>query len=176
MKKVFTILTCLLLVVCSATLVACGCHKEQTNDRLTVADKVNFGSSQVEFANDRDFRLDYEGHNSYKAEGKASIMSAEQATAWGTVEGSKYVIVHVKKNEDDKIVFGWRNKDTMTTEFKDSEIDGNLVKNTSADDYILALTDGTTPRHPEQKVWRIEITEKDKDMVAYTIDFSKFYE
>lgn len=181
MKKVFNILACLLLVVCSVTLVACGCHKDKTNDYITPSSVASFAGSNVEFKNDESFKLIYDGHNSYHAEGKAAKMSAEQATTWGTVEGSKYIVVNVKMGVDGSAIIGWRNKETAGTAYKESEIDGSLIKRSTAKNesknYILALSDGDTARHPDLKIWRIEVTEKDAtESVAYTIDFSRLYE
>ena len=178
MKKILSKISifALAFAVCFA-FVGCGMQ----NDYITASTGAKFSGVVTEFKNAEDFKLVYLGDNNYKAEGSANTMNAEQASAWGTVEGSKFVVVNVKMGVGGTSIVGWRSEATKDTAYEPSEIDGSLIKNSTAanetKNYILALSDGTTPRHPELKVWRIEVTEKDAtEMVAYTIDFSALYE
>ncbi len=175
MKKFISVLACLaILFVGGVSLAACG----QTNDYITAEHKATI--SEVEFANDASFKLNYKGDNHYVAEGKAATMTEEQAKAWGTEKGSKYVVVTVKAGKDSEAVYGWRATDKSGDEFKDNEIDGSLIKKSTvageSEDFVLALTDGETARHSEAQVWRVEVTGKDaKEAEVYTIDFSALY-
>ena len=112
-------------------------------------------------------------------------MDKDQAAAWGTVEGSKYVVVNVKMGAGSTSIVGWRNAETKDTAFTQEEIDDSLIKNSSAKNetknYILALSDGETPRHEDLQIWRIEVTPateegaEAQETIVYTIDFSALY-
>lgn len=174
MKKLISVLACLAIVLVGGiSLAACG----QTYN-VTVPDKTTIG--QVEFANDASFKLNYKGDNHFVAEGKAANMTEEQAKAWGTVKDSKFVVVSVNGGKDSELVFGWKAADKSDEAFKENEINGDLIKKETltddAEDFVLALSDGQTERHPELKVWRVEVKEKDaEESTAYTIDFSALY-
>ena len=182
LKKVQIFAVCIfmaLIVLLSFT--ACG---EKSNDYITVGKDASFSGSDVKFNNAKDFELVYLGDNKYEAKGSPAIMTSEQASAWGTVEGSKYVVINVKMGAGSTSIVGWRNVDTQDNAFEQSEIDGSLIKNSSAKNdtknYILALSDGEIERHPDLKIWRIEVTPASSDgqaeKVVYTIDFSAMYE
>lgn len=165
-----------ILFVAGITLSACG----GGNNYITPSDGASFSGSDVKFTNASDFSLRYLGDNKYEANGSANTMTAEQASTWGTVEGSKYVVLNVKMGVDGSAIIGWRDAETADKAFEESEIDGTLIKRSTASNetknYILALTDGDTYRHEEFPVWRIEVTEKDAtETKVFTVDFSKLY-
>ena len=90
------------------------------------------------------------------------------------------MVVTVKIGAGSNAIIGWRNNETKNKAFVEDEIDGSLIKRSTAKNdtknYILAVTDGETPRHPDLKVWRIEVTEKDAtEAKVYTVDFSALY-
>ena len=165
-----------ILLVAGMTLTSCG----GVNDYITPSRGASFSGSDVKFTNASDFSLTYQGDNKYEANGSANTMSKEQASAWGTVEGSKYVVLNVKMGVDGSAIIGWRNKETADKPFEESEIDGSLIKRSTASNetknYILAISDGDTYRHEELPIWRIEVTEKDAtETKVFTVDFSKLY-
>lgn len=180
MKKFLSCFACIaMILVAGVTLAACG--GAQTNDYITPSTGASFSESSVKFSNANDFTLEYKGKNHYVAKGSASTMTQEQATAWGTEAGSKFVVVNVKMGKNSTAVVGWRNDETKGTAFEAAEIDGTLIKNvTAANDtknFILALTDGETLRHADKTIWRIEVkAAESEDVGVYTIDFSAFYE
>lgn len=180
MKKVIRLFTCmLLLMVCIFTIPAC--NEEPKDDFITANTQgASFSGSEVVFKNADDFKLTYQGDHHYVATGSASKMTDEQATAWGTVANSKFIVVTVKMGADSNAIIGWRNNETKSTAFTTEEIDGSLVKRSTAKNdsknYILAISDGDTARHPDLKVWRIEVTKKDStEVITYTVDFSTLY-
>ena len=69
----------------------------------------------------------------------------------------------------------------MNTPYSQEEIDGTFIKNSTTaksetKNFILALSDGDTPRHPDFKIWRIEVTEQDAtEFKAFTVDFTDLY-
>ena len=179
MKRILKIFMCLTLIIVSAYGL-CACGTEQ-NDYITAnTSGASFSGSDVVFKNSDDFKVVYKGENHYVLEGSASVMSEEQATAWGTVVNSKYVVLTVKMGEGANAIIGWRNADTMSTPYTEEEIDGSTIKRstskTATKNYILAISDGETLRHPDLKIWRIEVTEKDAtEAKIYTVDFSNLY-
>ena len=181
MKKMLKIVACMILVIASILAIPACEQKPETNDYITVnTTGASFSGSDVVFKNAEDFKLTYQGDNHYVAEGSASVMNQEQATTWGTVVDTKYIVVNVKMGKDSKSIIGWRNKETMNTAFTAEEIDGSLIKNSTCKDdaknYILAISDGNTARHPELTIWRIEVTPKDAtEAIVYTVDFSALY-
>ena len=183
LKRTLLALACITMVlVAGVTHVACG--GPGTNDYITEGENASFSNSDVKFNNASDFQLVYQGNNHYVAQGTAAIMDKDQAAAWGTVEGSKYVVVNVKMGAGSTSIVGWRNAETKDTAFTQKEIDGSLIKNSSAKNetknYILALSDGDAFIHEDLKVWRIEVTPaasegETVEPVYYTIDFSALY-
>ena len=184
LKRTLLVLACLAMVlVAGVTLAACG--GPGTNDYITEGENASFSNSDVKFNNASDFQLVYQGNNHYIAQGTAAIMDKDQAAAWGTVEGSKYVVVNVKMGAGSTSIVGWRNAETKDTAFTQKEINGSLIKNSSAKNetknYILALSDGETPRHEDLQIWRIEVTPateegaEAQETIVYTIDFSALY-
>lgn len=180
MKKVLRVITCMLLILTSILLIP-ACNEPNTNDYITAnTSGASFSGSDVVYKNADDFKLTYQGNNHYVAEGSASVMNEEQAKTWGTVVDSKYIVVTIKMGAGSNAIIGWRNNETMNNQFQAEEIDGSLVKNsTSKNDtknYILAISDGKTARHPELTIWRIEVTPKDAtEAIVYTVDFSALY-
>lgn len=179
MKKIQNILVCFALIAVSLVgLYACG---TPTNDYITAnTTGASFSGSDVVYKNAEDFQVIYKGDNHYELQGSASAMTQEQATTWGTVENSKFVVLNIKMGAGANAIIGWRNSDTMNTPYTESEIDGSFIKRSTSKNesknYILAITDGETPRHPENKIWRIEVTPKDStETVSYTVDFSNLY-
>ena len=116
----------------------------------------------------------------YVATGDAAVMDATQAATWGTVEGSKYVVIDVKLAEGEMAYIGWKSAEDADVAFTEDDIDGTTNKKSEGDEgatvknYILALSDGDVERHPELTTWRFQIEVGD-EKVAYTIDFSAFY-
>lgn len=179
MKKFLTSCACLMMILVGGIALS-ACQTTQTNSYITVSDGASFSGSEVEFKNADNFKLEYKGNNHYVATGSASTMTAEQATTWGTVEGSKFIVVKVKMGKEGNAIIGWRSAETADKQFEDEEIDGSLIKRSTSKNetknYILAISDGDEARHPELTTWRIEVTEKDAtESVAYTIDFSALY-
>lgn len=180
MKKFLNMLLCLTLVIVSAYGL-CACQSTPTNDYITAnTSGASFSGSDVVYKNADDFKVVYKGDNHYVLEGSASVMNEEQATTWGTVANSKYVVLTIKMGEGAQAIIGWRDADTMGKAYTEEEIDGNIIKRSTAKNatknYILAITDGDTPRHPELTIWRIEVTAKDTtEAVVYTVDFSEMY-
>ena len=183
MKRFLNYSACITLIIVSAFgISACKNQEEEPkNDYITVTTTdTSFPESDVVYKNTDTFKLNYKGDNHYVAEGNASVMNEEQANTWGTIANSKYIVLSVKMGVDGKAIFGWRSSETQNTAFKEDEIDGTLIKRTTSEDavkeFILAVSDGDTPRHPDMKIWRIEVTEKDAtEAKAYTIDFSALY-
>lgn len=180
MKKVLKVFALIIMALtCLVTIPAC--NETPTNDYITAnTTGASFSGSDVVYKNADNFKLVYKGDNHYVAEGSASVMTEEQATTWGTVVGSKFMVVTVKIGAGSNAIIGWRNNETKNKAFVEDEIDGSLIKRSTAKNdtknYILAVTDGETPRHPDLKVWRIEVTEKDAtEAKVYTVDFSALY-
>lgn len=179
MKKLKNAILCFALIIASiGGLYACGTPE---NDYITAnTTGASFSGSEVVYKNAEDFRVVYQGDNHYVLEGSANSMTQEQATTWGTVVNSKFVVLNIKMGEGAQAIIGWRNSDTKNQAYTQEEIDGSLIKKSSSKNatknYILALTDGETPRHPDLKIWRIEVTEKDAtEAKIYTVDFSNLY-
>ena len=183
LKKVVLSVFCLMLVLTAGVLLT-ACGGTQENDYVTPGTNASFTGSDVKFNNSADFALVYKGDNHYEATGSCAKMDADQAKAWGTVEGSEYVVVNVKMGKNSTAIVGWRTVEDKDKEFLENEIDDeNIKRSTSSNEtknFILALTDGETPRHENEQVWRIEVTPKAEEgetatKVVYTIDFSKLY-
>lgn len=180
MKKVLKVFA-LIIMALTCIVAIPACNKTPTDDYITAnTTGASFSGSDVVYKNANDFKLVYKGDNHYVAEGSASIMTEEQATTWGTVAGSKFIVVTIKMGAESNAIIGWRNEETKNNAFSEDEIDGTLIKKSSAKNdtknYILAITDGDTPRHSDLKVWRIEVTQKDAtEAKAYTVDFSALY-
>lgn len=183
-KRALTTFACLVMVlIAGLTLAACG--GTESNEYITPGSNASFSSApDVKYNNASDFALTYKGNNHYEATGSAAVMDATQASTWGTVEGSKYVVVNVKMGEGSTAIIGWRSVENKDNAFEESEIDGTNIKtSTAANDtknYILALSDGDAFRHEDLKVWRIEVTPaasegETVEPVYYTIDFSALY-
>ena len=177
--KVFAIM--LLLVACFVAMPACGETPPQNDYISANTSGSSFSGSDVVYKNADDFKLEYLGDNNYKAVGSASRMTEEQATTWGTVANSKFIVISVKMGVGGKAIIGWRNSETMNTPYSQEEIDGTFIKNSTTaksetKNFILALSDGDTPRHPDFKIWRIEVTEQDAtEFKAFTVDFTELY-
>lgn len=179
MKRILKLFMCLTLLIVSAYGL-CACGTEPDDYIIANTSGASFSGSDVVFSNADDFKVVYKGDNHYVLEGSASTMNAEQATTWGTLENSKYVVLTVKMGEGANAIIGWRNADTMKTPYTEEEIDGSTIKRSTSKNatknYILAISDGETLRHPDLKVWRIEVTEKDAtNTKIYTVDFSNLY-
>ena len=180
MKKLLKVIMCFTMVLFAGVALV-GCGGAQTNDYITPAVSASIEGSSVKFANANDFSLEYKGKNHYVAKGSAVVMSAEQASAFGTSEGSKFVVVNVKTGKDASFVAGWRTAENKDTKFEQSEIDGVLVKNGSAKNdtknFILALSEGQNAVHEDSQIWRVEVKGAgSEDVVSYTIDFSSFFQ
>ncbi len=180
MKKFLSgIACCVMILFAGLCLAACG--GAPTNDYITPSAGASFSGSAVKFANASDFTLEYKGKNNYVAKGSVNTMTAEQATAFGTTEGSKFVVINVKMGKDSTAVVGWRTAENATTKFEENEIDGALVKSVTAQNetknFVLALSEGQNAVHEENQIWRIEVkAAESEEFVSYTIDFSAFYQ
>ncbi len=180
MKKFLSVMACLVMVlVGGVALAACG---PKTNDFITVSEEGGYfdAAPEVKYMNTDTFKLEYKGNNHYVATGDAAVMDATQAATWGTVEGSKYVVIDVKLAEGEMAYIGWKSAEDADVAFTEDDIDGTTNKKSEGDEgatvknYILALSDGDVERHPELTTWRFQIEVGD-EKVAYTIDFSAFY-
>lgn len=188
LKRGVTAVVCLVmaLMIC-LTLSACG--EQDVNDNLFATKQdtqVSFGGRN-DWKNSDDFTITYEGNDHFVASGSASVMSAEQGTAWGNVdEGSKYVIVTIKMEPKSTIISGWRSADEQNKAFVESEIDGTNIKETSYNgvvgekEYVLGLTNGEIALHADAPIWRAEVTSpavegEEQTVAIYTVDFSSFF-
>ena len=180
MKKFLKVLMCFAMVVFAGVALV-GCGGTQTNDYITPSVSASIEGSSVKFANANDFSLEYKGNNHYVAKGSAVVMSADQSTAYGTTEGSKFVVINVKMGKDSTAVAGWRTTETKDTKFEAGEIDGSLVVSVTAKNdaknFILALSDGQNAVHEDKQIWRIDVKASgSEEVVSYTIDFSSFFQ
>ena len=192
LKRGVTAVVCLVmaLMIC-LTLSACG--EQDVNDNLFATKQeteINF-AGRTDWKNADDFTITYEGESDgayhFVASGSASVMSAEQGTAWGNVdEGSKYVIVTIKMEPKSTIISGWRSADEQNNAFVESEIDGTNIKETSYNgvvgekEYVLGLTNGEIALHADAPIWRAEVTSpavegEEQTTTVYTVDFSSFF-
>ena len=192
LKRGVTAVVCLVmaLMIC-LTLSACG--EQDVNDNLFATKQeteINF-AGRTDWKNADDFTITYEGESDgayhFVASGSASVMSAEQGTAWGNVdEGSKYVIVTIKMEPKSTIISGWRSADEQNKAFVESEIDGTNIKETSYNgvvgekEYVLGLTNGEIALHADAPIWRAEVTSpavegEEQTVAIYTVDFSSFF-
>ena len=157
MKKFYLIaLSFVFLLIGSVGLVAC--KNSRLNQTITPGEAVTLSGSEQAFSNQSDFKLSYKGNNTYKAEGTTNSMSQSQAKAWGTTEGTKYVVVHLDSDDNSIVKFGWKsqeNKDSLL-----GEVDNNNIKQITLtegeEDFILAIDKESTP------YWRVEITKQDQ--------------
>ena len=107
LKSVMTIAVCVALILLAGfVLTACGDEETAPTYNIYATDKaIPFGTQKIEgegdeeptevdvmWENTDDFALALIEGNDFKATGTPGQMSAIQATAWGTTEGSYYVI------------------------------------------------------------------------------------
>lgn len=182
MKKILSLMACMVMVlVGGVALAACG---GKTNDTVTPTntDKVVTFAGFDNWKNTDDFALKYLGDNKYEATGSAATMTAEQGQAWGSVaEGSKYVILSIKMETGATMVTGWR--ENADQGFGEGEGSNKTYSGTEGvKEFVLGLSNGETPLHAENPVWRIELkapqaegSTEASETVVYTIDFSALY-
>lgn len=182
MKRFLSIFACVVMVLVGGVLLAsCGGTKTNDNVVATPTDETVEFQGLTDWKNADDFKLTYLGDNNYKAEGSAAIMTAEQGEKWGSVaEGSKYVIISIKMETGATLLTGWRTSaDEGFGEGEGSHKDYNGVEGKK--EFVLGLTNGGTPLHTEDRVWRCEVTNPVEEgetstTVVYTIDFSALFE
>ena len=181
MKKVMSILACMVMVLVGGVLLAsCGGTKTNNDVVATPTDKVVDFGGRTDWQNAEDLKLTYLGDNNYKAEGSAAIMSAEQGAAWGCDEGSMYVILSIKMETGATLKTGWRT--SADEEFGKGEGSNKDYSGTEGvKEFVLGLSNGSTPTHTENPVWRCEVTNPVEEgetptTVVFTIDFSALYE
>ena len=181
-KSFLAIFACIaMILVAGITLAACG---EKTNDNVVLTDTskvVQFGGRE-DWQNSDDVTLKYLGDNKYEVTGTPATMSAEQGTAYGGLtEGSKYVLLSIKMEVGSTIVSGWKSTETADVAFGEGEGKNTTYKGEEGvKEYVLGLSNGETPLHAENPVWRIEITSPVEEgeqatTTVYTIDFSALY-
>ena len=164
-------------VALSTMLVGCG---PMTNNKISAPNSeytTSFAGSETTFSNTNGFALTYNGETDglkkYTASGTPSVMTNAQATAFGTTEGTPFVVLRIELGAGNTAKIGW----TSTPETPLGEVDGSIIKESSASatgngfkPYVLALT------HQDMPYWRYEIQATD-DMEAenFYIDFSALY-
>lgn len=192
LKSVLSIIACLAIVLVAGFALTACCGQDVNEDLFATKQEteINF-NGRTDWKNADNFTITYEGENDgayhFVASGDASVMSAEQGTAWGNVaEGSKYVIVTIKMEPGSNIISGWRSTEEQGKSFEESEIDGVNIKRTSYNgvvgekEYVLGLTDGDTLLHADAPIWRAEVTSpavegEETTTTIYTVDFSSFF-
>ena len=192
LKSVMTIAVCVALILLAGfVLTACGDRETTPTYNIYATDKaIPFGTQTIEgegdeeptvvdvmWENTADFAVTLVEGNDFKATGTPGQMSAIQATAWGTTEGSYYVIVSVKMDLESSLKTGW-----VTVEDKNVAFDAEHPTKTYAGtegvkEYVLGIS-GSNINHTDAPVWRIEVTSpaEGAETVAYTIDFTDMLE
>lgn len=170
MKKLLTRFACLTLVAASAlALVGCGTNDFIMSNRTA---QIGEGEGAVQYSNTSSFALDYKGDHTYVAKGEANKMTQEQAdTFWkgNANAGDDFVVLNIKFNSGAEIIYGFEAEDANF-----QEPDGTAVKkftNESEEDDVLDLI--LRVKKDGSKIFKVIDTEKDKDSVTYTVDFSK---
>ena len=192
LKSVLSIIACVAIVLVAGFALTACCGQDVNDDLFATKQEteINF-AGRTDWKNADDFTITYEGESDgayhFVASGSASVMSAEQGTAWGNVdEGSKYVIVTIKMEPKSTIISGWRSADEQNKAFVESEIDGTNIKETSYNgvvgekEYVLGLTNGEIALHADAPIWRAEVTSpavegEEQNTTVYTVDFSSFF-
>lgn len=177
-KSVMTIVACIALILLAGfVLTACGSHATiYATNHVTPF-------NGVDFENTSDFELEKVDDNNYKAVGTAATMTAEQAAAWGTEEGAKYVIISIEMEVGSTIESGWVSIDNKDQAF----VEGDGHKDTVYEgeegikEYVLGVN-GTGIDHSDAPVWRVEVTapvaegEEAGEPVVYVVDFTEMIE
>lgn len=188
LKSVMTIAVCVALILLAGfVLTACGDKETAPTYNIYATDKaIPFGTQTIEgegdeeptevdvmWENTDDFALALIEGNDFKATGTPGQMSAIQATAWGTTEGSYYVIVSVKMDLESSLKTGWVTVEDKNVAFDDEHPTKTYAGTEGVKEYVLGIS-GSNIDHTAAPVWRIEVTSpaEGAEMVAYTIDFT----
>lgn len=143
------------------------------------------GVDNTPFPNSSTVKLNTTDGKNYVVTGDLAKMSQEQADAWiGISKDSQHVALEITTGVNASTRRGWvteADANKAVSELNDDAFKVMAEKDITSDEatwtMILAVTDGETLR-PEiagNPIWRVEITEANKEPVVYTVDMSEYF-
>lgn len=183
MKKTITLLLAVMMLF---AFTACNNGTPAPEDWAIKLDTDGtLGVDNTPFLNSSTVKLNTTNGKNYVVTGDLAKMSQEQADAWiGISKDSQYVALEITTGVNASTRRGWvteADANKAVSELNDDAFKVMVKKDIKSDEatwtMILAVTDGETLR-PEiegNPIWRVEITETDKEPVVYTVDMSEYF-